>query len=154
MFEHLFCYHLQAFSIKCVASKYLIIQGFKNIIILAVAGVVLLHLMVEIAENFNLFMQVITPASTLNTMIKSRHKFSAIFLKHATGAFIVLLMLHIIWMIKRGIEYPFDNVVDFITKFGITLALSLPIYIMLSCLYGIVLGIIIYKRKKNDRGIQ
>jgi hypothetical protein len=44
---------------------------------------------------------------------------------------------------RRGFQHPFDSIGDFFFKFFVTLGMSLPIYLILSGIGGIVIGLII-----------
>jgi len=46
-------------------------------------------------------------------------------------------------VIKRGVEYPFHSVSDFFFKLFVTLGLSFPIYLILSIIGGIIVGLIV-----------
>jgi hypothetical protein len=64
---------------------------------------------------------------------------------------IILLVLHLIGVARRGFQYPFDSIGDFLFKFFVTLGMSLPIYLILSTIGGFVIGLILNEmRKKRD----
>lgn len=64
---------------------------------------------------------------------------------------IILLCFHLVNVISRGFKYPFDSTRDFFFKFFVTLGMSLPIYLIISAIGGIVIGLILNQiRKKRN----
>lgn len=66
--------------------------------------------------------------------------------KYFKLSLIALLILHVFFIIKRGFEFPFDDIGDFCKKLFLTLAMSLPIYVILSLLSGIIFALIFKKK--------
>jgi hypothetical protein len=62
---------------------------------------------------------------------------------------IIILTLHLIGVVKRGFEYPFDSVGDFVFKFFVSLGMSLPIYLILAIVGGIIVALILKQVRKK-----
>jgi hypothetical protein len=56
--------------------------------------------------------------------------------------FFLFLIFHLINLIYTGFEFPFDSIADFLKKLFLTLVLSLPKYMILSLMGGVILGVI------------
>jgi hypothetical protein len=89
-----------------------------------------------------------TEQSTKSLEVKHR-RFLPFFLKSFKWSLIFIALLHLVDVIQRGFEYPFDSLGDFFKKLIITLGFALPMYIIISVFLGLIIGLITWTITKR-----